>query len=175
MFRRRVALAVVGALAGAALTVVLEATPAAAVNVFTVTTTIDGGPGSLRAAFAEASADNDASEIVLQAGATYLLTAYSALTYTENEALTLTGNGAKTFGTCGGRIIDSTGTGALTVNALRIESGFPAGDGAGIRSAGPLVVTGSTILGNGSYSAGNGAGIYGFDDIEVTGSRCSPT
>jgi hypothetical protein len=149
-------------------TVGLSASPAgAATNVITVTTTSDGGAGSLREAFATASSDDTDSEIVLAAGATYELTDCTGsggdLEHTEDRALRITGNGATIEQTCAGeRVILNDSTGELTVDGVTITGGNNDEFGAGIDSevtegfGGNVVVLNSTITGNSTENFAGG-------------------
>jgi hypothetical protein len=138
------------------LLVLAQAQPAGAINVVTVTSTTDGGPGSLRAAFDTANSDGDDTEIVLQAGATYDLTrcgpdddanAVGDLDHTEfGKALTITGHRAVIRQTCAGqRVIDEMGSRCapdfsicfsltLRITDLVITGGNVTDDGGAIRA-----------------------------------------
>lgn len=90
--------------------------------VFTVTTTADGGAGSLREAVQTLAVNGSGDEVVLQAGATYTLTCAQggALTH-GNTPLTITGNGATITmeASCEEHILDN-GSGALVLNGVRV-------------------------------------------------------
>lgn len=136
----------------------LLASPAGAATL-EVTTTADGGAGSLREAVATASANAEADVILLQQGATYVLDdcAEGDLDHTAADELTITGNGATIEQTCDGeRVLESDGD--LVIDATTITGGeAPGGLGGGIESdvAGVTLVR-STVTGN---TAGTGAGI----------------
>ncbi|HEX5588406.1 MAG TPA: right-handed parallel beta-helix repeat-containing protein [Acidimicrobiia bacterium] len=148
-----------------------------ALTVVTVTTTDDGGAGSLREAFATADASSpDAVEIVLTTGAEYVLDdcGEGALSHTASNALTVTGNGSTVRQTCAGeRVITNVGSaGHLTVSGVTITGGnvgdLTAGGGIGATSDG-LTILNSTITGN---SAGSGGAVFvtGGGDVTVVNS-----
>lgn len=123
----------IGAL-GAAVAVVAPG-PAGAATI-AVTTTTDGGPGSLRDAFAQASVAVEPTEIVLQAGATYVLDdcAEGDLAHTGTQPLTLRAAGSTIRQTCPGERVIAT-DGDLTVLDGTITGGrLAAGIGGGIEA-----------------------------------------
>ena len=151
-----------GALAVAALAVagvaVLRAEPVSAA-VFPVSTTVDGGAGSLRDAVAQASASAEANEIVLQAGETYDLDdcVSGHLHHTGTDQLTITGNGATIRQTCPGvRVLESDGP--LIVDDTTITGGnLVGGLGGGIEAdTDPVTLVRSRVTGN---QAGTGGGV----------------
>lgn len=125
--RARTRLLLAGALVATG--VVVGAVPAGAA-VIDVTTTADGGPGSLRDAFAQASVAVEPTEIVLAPGATYVLDdcAEGDLDHTGSQPLAITGGGATIRQTCAGervvesggdlRVVDTTITGGRLVGGL---------------------------------------------------------
>jgi hypothetical protein len=137
----------------------VTATAPASAAVIAVTTTTDGGPGSLREAFADASGSGEASEIVLQAGATYVLDDCEEgdLDYTGSDPLTLTGNGATIEQTCDERVIETDGD--LTVTDTTVRGGNEAGGlGGGIEAdTDDVTLVRSTVTGN-QASTGGGVG-----------------
>lgn len=142
------------------LCVALTATPAAAAPI-EVTTTDDGGAGSLREAVAQASADAGPDEIVLQPGATYQLDDCAAgeLDHTDNDELSISGNGATIVQTCPDeRVLASAGD--VVLDEVTITGGSTPGLGGGV-SAGTASVTlvRSTVSGNNASSGGGVAGI----------------
>ena len=152
---------------------------AAALNVVNVTTTADGGAGSLRAAFTTANTDADDTEIVLQAGATYQLTtcpgtgedanADGDLDHTGTEPLTITGNGATVEQTCADeRVIDDLSSGAFTVTDLTVTGGDTPDDGGGIRTDEPFTMSGSIVTGN--HADGDGGGVQSNGGATVSDS-----
>ena len=146
------ALAGLVSLLAAAVAVGLTAPSAAALNVVDVTTTTDGGAGSLRAALDTAATDADDTEVVLQAGATYSLTVCGVTDEDANasgdldiaatmvtESLTITGNGATIDGTGAVRVFEVDGPGGnLWLNNVRITGGS-ADNGGGIANLGGTV------------------------------------
>jgi len=173
--RRTLFLIFLTVLLGAVGVPLIGADPASALNVITVTTTADdltSGSGSLRDAFAIASSDGDASEIVLAAGATYPLTCDGggALAHTENSSLTITGNGAtlaRQGGSCTVRVI-SNGAGPLVARGVTVHGGLTNGDdGAGIGSVGPVTLEDSTMMANLAFN-GNAGAIHSDGSVTLT-------
>lgn len=155
---RFVSVAAVAALVVATVGVVTA--PPAAAAVFEVTTTTDGGAGSLRAAFALASASAEANEIVLAPGATYVLDdcAEGDLDYTGSDPLAITGNGATIQQTCDERVIETDGD--LTVTDARITGGNQTGLGGGIEAdTDDVTLIRSTVDDNAASTGGGVAAI----------------
>lgn len=146
-----------------ALTLVsLGASPARA-EVILVTTTADGGAGSLRAAFDTANGNGQTDEIVLQAGATYDLTlcggavqenanADGDLDHFAPEGLSITGNGAVIRNTCPDeRVIHLVASGPFSLIGTTVTGGDAPGDGGAIESVSgsqEVKVTGSSFVAN---------------------------
>ena len=146
-------------------TLALTASTASADTVIDVTTTADGGPGSLRQAFADADTNGVATTIVLVAGSDYELTdcqTGGALSHTASNSITILGNGSTIRQTCTGeRVITNVGSaGHLTLESVTITGGdagdLSGGGGVGATTAG-LTIIGSTITGN---SAGTGGAVF---------------
>lgn len=154
--------------------------PAGALQVVTVTTTADGGAGSLREAFDTANADADDTEIVLAAGATYDLTLCPGtdennnvdgdLDYTATDDLTITGNGSTIRQTCDDeRVIHTTEPSLLTLDDATITGGeavtgaIAAGGGV-LAFIGHVTVNNSTITGN-SATSGGGLNVWGVATV----------
>ncbi|MFN8041433.1 MAG: choice-of-anchor Q domain-containing protein [Acidimicrobiales bacterium] len=147
----------------AAAAAVVPALPAAADTTITVTTTADGGPGSLRAAVDTANASAQPVTIVLAAATTYDLTTCGApedanasgdLDLTATQPVTITGNGATIHQTCtNARVLDHHGPGTLTIGHLTVTGGNASSDasgervGVGVRST-HLTADGLTVTGN---------------------------
>jgi len=126
-----------------------------------VTTAVDGGAGSLRAAVDAANASDDADVIVLGAGTEYVLSSCAAGELVSSRGpLTIVGNGATIRQTCAGeRLLRNTGPGLLTVQNVTLTGGDGSTDGGAILSnAGPVTILGSTIAGN--RAAGDGGGVF---------------
>jgi hypothetical protein len=160
--------------------VLARAQPAGAINVVTVTSTTDGGPGSLRAAFDTANTDGDDTEIVLQSGASYDLTrcgpdddanAVGDLDHTEfGKALTITGNRAVIRQTCPGqRVIHEMGSRCapdfsicfsltLRITDLAIAGGNVTDDGGAILAQQNFTSGGANVDLRRSAVIGNSAG-----------------
>lgn len=146
----------------AILAVPVSGTGMVAAATLDVTTTVDGGPGSLRDALALASASGEADEIVLQPGATYVLDdcVEGELSHTATDELTIIGNGARIEQTCADeRVLRSLGP--LTVEEVTITGGVATGGLGGGISADTTSVTlvRSTVTGNAASSGGGVAAI----------------
>ena len=144
--------------------VVVAPTPppaAAATLLIDVTTTddvVDAGDGvtSLREAFAQASGDGMPTEIRLQAGATYDLTACTGggsepLYHDEEQALTVVGNDAGIHQTCSGWSVLNDAGPFTTLRDLTVTGGSQACCGSAVYieqgDIDGLVVDGNTISG----------------------------
>lgn len=145
------------------------ATPAAAAT-WVITSTADGGPGSLRQAFADASVATGAQTIELAASQTYELTVCTgdsaALFYYGTSDLTINGHDSTIRQTCPSAslagVIYKIGPGALTVNSVTITGGAAQQPGGGIASAGDMTLKNVTVTGNASSlgTAGVAAGAH---------------
>lgn len=155
------------------------ASPAAALNVVTVTTTVDvvnpaDGFVSLREAFTTANTDADDTQIILAANALYSLcgglpgtdedaNANGDLDHTDTRVLTIAGNGAKTQAQCPGeRVIHNVSVdGTLVLNGLEVSGGtLSAGQhGSGIWSLGNLTLANVVVTDN----TGSAAVVLGDD------------
>lgn len=180
-------------LVGAALLVTaallaLPASPASAAT-YDVTTTTDvvnaaDGVLSLREALAEASAQAGADTVTLVADATYPLTncALGQLEDTGADDLTIVGNGATIDQTCADtRVVEKTlATGTLTLSEVTLTGGANTGvliDGAGVLSAGHLVLDGTTITGIANEPAGTVVEFVNSAaplDVEILNSTIGP-
>jgi len=144
-----------------AVTGVGSSSPAAAATI-EVTTTADGGAGSLRDAFAQASVAVEPTEIVLADGASYVLDdcVEGDLDHLGAQPLTITGGGATITQTCvGERVIESDGD--LTVTDATITGGTLAmGIGGGIEAdTDDVTLVRSTVTGNSGPIGGGVAAI----------------
>lgn len=156
-----------GAMSLVAVGLVGAATPAAAAT-WMVTSTTDGGPGSLRQAFADASVATGSQTIELASFQTYELTVCTgdtaALFFDGPGDLTINGHGSTIRQTCPsaslGGVIYRVGSGALTVNSVTITGGAAHEPGGGIASAGDMTLNDVTVTGNASTlgTAGVAAG-----------------
>jgi hypothetical protein len=170
---RRLRTIVIGAfLLGAALPVSLAmtATVASADAVITVTTTNDGGPGSLRQAFADAVtngvSDGLDTTIELTPGeydltdCTGVFDGGSLLYNAPQNDLTLIGHGSTIRQRCPGVsiIIDLSTTGSLTVQGVWLTGADSRSSGGAISgsNSGGLTVIDSTISGNSAAVGGGG-------------------
>jgi hypothetical protein len=148
--------------------VFVTAAPASAA-VIDVTTTADGGAGSLRAAFDTANGNGADTQIVLHAGQVYQLTvcppgandedgnADGDLDYTGQHALIIRGNGATIEQTCDGeRVIDIVDATAFTLDSTTVTGGATDGDGGGIEAPVPTTISASVITGNAANGDGGG-------------------
>ncbi|MET0920068.1 MAG: choice-of-anchor Q domain-containing protein [Acidimicrobiia bacterium] len=164
--RIRTALGIAAIVAAPALATIATAPAAGALTTITVTTTNDGGAGSLRDAFDQANdAAPDNAEIVLATGARYQLDdcELGALEHDEANTLTITGHGSTIEQTCeGDRVITNIfgGAGHLTLIDVTITGGnvntTTGGGGIGATSTG-LTLVNTTIAGN---SAGTGGAVF---------------
>lgn len=191
--RGPVALAATAALVGSVIPVIAAAPAGAAV--FNVTTTADGGPGSLRQAFEDANEAGGTNTIVLQEGATYVISdcAEGPLVST-NGNLTIQGNGATITQNCGSfdrddlevvgspfRLITKSDGADLRLENVTLEGGVAApadeeglgvallpGDPAGgnVFAAGALELDGAVIEGGSAIAGGGVAG----SEVTITGS-----
>jgi hypothetical protein len=137
-------------------TMVLVAAPPAKAASFDVTTTTDGGAGSLRDAVASASASLEANQIVLQPGETYALDLCleGVLDYTSTQPLTIVGNGSTIRQTCAGEgVIESSAD--ITVQDATITGGDSPGLGGGIKAdTADVTLVRSTVTGNRAATGG---------------------
>ena len=173
MSTRAVLAASAAALASAGVLIPVTGASAATIN---VTTTTDGGPGSLRDAFDQANANPGADTIVLAAGATYQLTicgddddnSGGDLDGTEGP-ITIQGNGATIQQTCvGRRVIDQNVTETLTLDNVTITGGTEDDDGGGFSADGDAVVTNAAIIGN--TADDNGGGFVAYGEVTISDS-----
>ena len=144
-----------------AVTAVGTAPPAGAATI-EVTTTADGGAGSLRDAFAQASVAVEPTDIVLGDGASYVLDdcGEGDLDHLGTQPLTITGGGSTITQTCAGeRVIESDGD--LTVTDATITGGTLAlGIGGGIEAdTDDVTLVRSTVTGNSGPIGGGVAAI----------------
>lgn len=146
---------------GAAVLAVAPLAPPAGAATIVVTTTADGGPGSLRDAFAQASVAVEATEIVLDP-ATYVLDdcAEGDLAHTGTQPLTIRGRGAVIRQQCAGERVIAT-DGDLTVLDTNIGGGtLAAGIGGGIEAdTADVALVRSEVVGNQAPIGGGVAAI----------------
>ena len=152
--------------------------PPASAAVFEVTITTDGGAGSLRDAFVQASASAEANEIILAPGATYVLDdcGEGDLDYTGSEPLRITGNGATIEQQCDERVIETDGD--LVVTDARITGGDESGGlGGGIEAdTNRVTLVRSTVAGNTASTGGGVAAIrVTLVDSTVSGNSATST
>jgi hypothetical protein len=152
------------ALVAAPVALVAASTTSASASTFTVTTTADGGAGSLREAIETLAVQAGGDTVELQSGATYALTCGGGGQLTHGSTpLTINGNGATIEQACAGERVFDQGSATLILNDVTLTGGNTSGPGAGLRSAGILGVHGSTIRDNvsGPSSAGGGIATVG--------------
>ena len=170
------------------LTLLLGSVPVSTVHAattWTVTTSANSGPGSLRQAMLDAG---DGDTIVFNAG--YTITLGSQLPIVTGKAITITGNGtANTIiqasicnpvtkpGNCtpaAYRVFEvgSASGSSLTLENLTVRYGDSSASGGGIRNEGTLTITHSAVSDN-SASASFGGGIYNSGTLTVTDSTIS--
>jgi hypothetical protein len=143
-------------------TLALSAQSASAAT-FTVTTTVDGGAGSLREAVETLAVNGGGDTVVLQTGATYQLTCAGGDLTHGSTPLVIQGNGATIEQTCPGERVFDQGSAELDLLDVTLTGGNTVGPGAGVRTSGNLGVNGSTIRDNvaGPLSAGGGIATVG--------------
>lgn len=185
----RGAAAVVAAAALVASALVVAAAPAGALTAYTVTSTVDGAPGSLRDVLDQANADADDSVIELPTGATLDLDVCPAVAADDDanatgdldstdgaHDLTIEGNGATIRQTCAGsRVFDATNAGStvtfreVTITGGDVTTGLPNGGGIRIVGPGSLSVVLSSIVDNSAANVGGGiaATDIGVDTVQV--------
>ena len=136
---------------------------------YTVTTTTDGGPNSLRQAIIDANANVGTDTITFVGGGTYTLT----LTGTgENAAATgdlditddliITGNGVGTTVIDGGgndRVFEVRSGATVNISDMTIQNGNISANGGGVLIASGSNLTLSDVVVSGNTSGGNGGGI----------------
>lgn len=173
---KRVAVAGVALIGGLAAPLVLA--PSAGAATITVTSTLDGGPGSLRDAFDQANTNTGPNTIVLAANTTYNLTdcVKAALTSTAGP-LEIQGNGSTIHQTCladgvnpDPGVIVQQDPSLLTITGTTISGGnLTSGNGGGISATGPVTLVNSTVTAN---SAPVGGGISSFSgNVTLTNSH----
>ncbi len=147
----------------------------------TVTTTVDGGAGSLRAAFAQANAEGGAATIVLAADQLYPLTDCDegALASTTGP-LTIIGHGSTIKQTCPFTgVVHQSAAAGLSASGLTVTGGnynHPYDIGAGIYSAGPVTLMASTVTLNVALASAGIASLTGpttLIDSRVTANTSS--
>ena len=161
-----------------ALAGLLAAGPARAATLI-VTTTADGGAGSLRAEITAAAAGDTITfdPTVFTSGALHTITLTSGALPTINKNLTITGPGAGVLaidGNAASRVFGITG-GTVAISGLTLQNGSAPNDvapfnatGGGIaHTGGSLMLTGCTLSGNTSPSS-NGGGIFNKGTLTLT-------
>lgn len=163
----------------------MAANPALAVagcqaGTIVVTNNLDGAvppPGSLRAAFAAASAAVVPQTICVATtvvGPITLTTAgggelvYNAVT---SHDLTLQGNGVTIQAAPNARVIDDLTTGPLRLGGVTITGGNTATVGGGLNICGDVTLTNSTVTNN--VSVGRGGGVNAIGNVTVMNSTIS--
>ena len=151
-------------------------TPPSSAAEFSVTTTADGGAGSLREAFASASASFEPNQIVLQSGETYILDlcVEGDLDYTGTDALTIVGNGSVIRQTCAGEGVIESGA-DITVEDATVSGGDSPGLGGGIKAdtADVTLIRSSVVDNRAATGGGIGAIRVVLVDSTVAGNEAS--
>ncbi|MCB1249173.1 MAG: VCBS repeat-containing protein, partial [Acidimicrobiales bacterium] len=128
-----------------------------------VTTTTDGGSGSLREAVGWAAATEGADTIELAPGATYALgCAEGGVLEATGGAVTIVGDGSILEQTCPGHGAvrhDGSDEDPLTLVGVTVTGGDALGDGGGVYAEGDLYLVDAAIVAN--AAAGYGGGVYG--------------
>ncbi len=139
----------------------------------TVTTTVDGDPGSLRDAVDDINTDGPGPHTInLAAGATYVLDECASgdnggLTINVGP-VTINGNGATIEQTCtDARVFRYNSNEWITLNDVTITGGNREGGsrGAGLKTFGPAEINNSTFVGN--DAGGEGGAIWSDDQAVV--------
>lgn len=157
---------------------VFAATGASAAT-FNVTNGNDSGAGSLRQAFADASATAGDDTIVVDDAVNTITLTTGAVVHApaDNAALTLQGNGVTIQqNMVDARVIASGSSGLLTIDSATITGGNGTlGDGfsgGGISSGGPVALTNSTVTNN-ATTVSTGGGIGSNGAVTLTNSTVS--
>jgi hypothetical protein len=165
VFRRSVRVLVGScALVGAPLVLVATTPGVATAAAITVTTTADGGAGSLREAIEDLAVNGGGDTVTLQAGAFYELTCGGGQLTHGSTPLTLEGNGATIVQTCDGDRVFEQGAADLELEDVTLTGGNTTGPGAGLVTSGNLGVHHSTIRDNVSGPLSGGGGIASVDN-----------
>lgn len=166
LFRRTTTKCIRSFLYGCALLLGLEATAAN----FSVTTTLDTGPGSLRQIMTQANATPGSHQITF--GVTGKITLVSGLPPVDvNLAfigpgitnLTIAGSGTNT-----GSVFTFNSNSVSTLSGLTIASGSSSNNGGGVVNFGNLTVSQSLIASN--NAAFNGGGVYNAGTLSIADS-----
>jgi hypothetical protein len=166
------------ALVGAPAAIVVATAGPASADTFTVTTTTDGGSGSLREAIEDLAVNAGGDTVALQAGATYELTCGEGGDLSHGSTpLIIEGNGATIEQTCAGQRVLQQGDALLDLEYVTITGGNTDDPGAGVQTSGDLGVHHSTIRDNttGPLSLGGGISMLGgegsalIEDSTLTG------
>ncbi|MEO8325262.1 MAG: DUF4347 domain-containing protein, partial [Nitrospirota bacterium] len=143
--------------------VIGEATQAAWEGVlatYTVTTTTDGGAGSLRQAIIDANAAPGTDTIIIPTG-TYVLTIGKL---NINDNLIITGAGAGTTiidGNANDRVFETQGSSTTTMSGVTIQNGRASGNGAGVFVDNSSILNLSdAILTNNNGTSGDGGAFH---------------
>jgi hypothetical protein len=186
------ALGVVLGLVGSSAALITTTNPASAggpmyveVEVTTTEDVVDAGDGvlSLREAVDEANGDGQDTEILLEAGATYLLDECGGgvdeaanvggdLDHTEVGLLRIAGDDTTIEQTCNGeRVLQDVNPDApMYISGLRITGGRTTGSGGGVLIGGGGYVSASIIEGNVSGHVNGGGGVAASLDLSINGS-----
>jgi hypothetical protein len=148
------------ALVGAPAAIVVATAGPASADTFTVTTTTDGGSGSLREAIEDLAVNAGGDTVVLQPAATYELTCGEGGDLSHGSTpLIIEGNGATIEQTCGGQRVLDQGAGPLVL-------------GGGISmlgGEGSALIEDSTLTGNTARNGG-AIGVAAGTQVQVVNS-----
>jgi len=148
--------------------------------VFTVATTTDGGPGSLRQAIIEANASHVPDTIVVPAGIYALTLAGAGEDQSATGDLDITGQLTISGAGAGDTIIDASSLGdrvfdvlggTVTISGVTIRNGSTDTNGGGILNEGALTIRDSTLSGNSATFAGGA--IYDVGALTIRDSTLS--
>jgi hypothetical protein len=138
---------------------------------FTVTTTNDSGPGSLREAIVNANATGGVDTIEFNlSGCPCVIVLSTTLPLITNEVV-INGPGVDQLAIDGNhnmRVLD-VNIAPVTLSDVTVQNGFTTGAGAGIRSTGELILTNVNLLSN--TSTLDGGAVFAGGAAQVTNSR----
>lgn len=135
-----------------------------------VTTTVDGGPGSLRRAVGYASTIPGPNTIELGTDEIYELTCNGGgELLSDNGDLTIRGNGATIRQTCAGaRVLRQKNSGTLTLADVTLTGGSTPDNGGAVVAPGPVVIRDGSVI-EGNHAGVDGGGIWSPSSVEVLG------
>jgi VCBS repeat-containing protein len=142
--------------------------------VFTVTSLLDAGPGTLRAAITQANGNDENDTINFTVAGTIGLGSTLAL-IEASRSVTINGAGVTVSGGGTVRVFDVAAGVTAAMTGLTVTGGFHQIEGAGIRNAGSLNLTGCTVRGNQAgttITSGSGGGFFNAAGGALTLTNC---